>query len=188
LKVVSNSSILIALSRIEQLDLLSQRFEEGIVKNEIVVIELTFTPEEITVPSINNGGNPAIAWEATGSASGKCSASFNQREKWMFVNYTSDKACDGRIFFTTTRSVPDGTYEGIVKICADGTNYCNTKSFVVKVKRRVGRSEAETHHSGAGLQPAPQHFPFSKKINTKDNHGLNKIYYWIRLGWHNFPL
>ena len=30
MKVVSNSSILIALSRIEQLNLLSQRFKEGI--------------------------------------------------------------------------------------------------------------------------------------------------------------
>ncbi len=106
------------------------------VENEMPIsLELTLTPEEMTVVSINNGGNPAIAWEAIGSASGKCSSSFNQRENWMFVEHTShvEKTCDGRIFFTSTRSVPDGTYEGTVEVCADGTNDCDTKSFIVKV-------------------------------------------------------
>ena len=43
MKVVSNSSILIALSRIEQLDLLSQRFEEGILIPQAVWHEVVET-------------------------------------------------------------------------------------------------------------------------------------------------
>ncbi len=43
MKVVSNSSILIALSRIGQLDLLSQRFKEGIIIPQAVWHEVVET-------------------------------------------------------------------------------------------------------------------------------------------------
>ena len=58
MKVVSNSSILIALSRIEQLNLLSQRFEEGIKNIQSLLIN-KFDYIRSTVinrPSSSNSG------------------------------------------------------------------------------------------------------------------------------------
>ena len=93
----------------------------------IEAIQLTFSPSKLTVPAIYNGGNPDITFNATGSSS--CTSSWIQNEKWMFKEGSS---CNGRIFFTTTHDVSDGTYEGKVKVCGNSGD-CDTQSFTVIV-------------------------------------------------------
>jgi YD repeat-containing protein len=118
-------------------------------------VQLTLSPTTVTTPKIYNGGNPDIQWSATGTS--YCEDYFVKREKWMFLKRSSSKACNGRVFFSTSNSVSNKTYNGTLKVC----NYynssdCSTRSFTVI----VGSS------GGSNPPPPPDEPPPPPSDNT----------------------
>ncbi len=86
----------------------------------VEAIQLTITPNEVTKPYYSDVRSANITWKANGSTTSKCDFSWEKREKWMLSNGNGSSpqtSCSGNFTFTY-RSVPNGTYQGIVKVCS----------------------------------------------------------------------